>query len=124
MSLAVGDIIGGNAFEVMFLSAADRFYDGSIYAEFTEQDRTTGVIAMLMTAVLLLGVIRRQLKSPTRCRSPCGGWMSSDAEWVDAREQDRPNARRPGAPSPTPSRLFHQQDAHTSPPPQFYKPEW
>ncbi|WP_040621762.1 sodium:calcium antiporter [Rhodovulum sp. PH10] len=64
VSLAVGDVIGGNAFEVMFLSAADLFYDGSIYAAMTEQDRTTGLIAMLMTAVLLLGMIRRQKSGP------------------------------------------------------------
>jgi cation:H+ antiporter len=64
VSLAVGDIIGGNAFEVMFLSAADMFYDGSIYVVMTEQDRTTGLTAMLMTAVLLLGMIRRQKSGP------------------------------------------------------------
>jgi len=64
VSLAVGDVIGGNAFEVMFLSAADMFYDGSIYAAMTEQDRSTGLIAMLMTAVLLLGMIRRQKSGP------------------------------------------------------------
>ncbi len=64
VSLAVGDVIGGNAFEVMFLSAADVFYTGSIYAEMSEQDRTTGLIAMLMTAVLLLGMIRRQKFGP------------------------------------------------------------
>ena len=44
----------------MFLGAADMFYDGSIYEAMSEQDRTTGLIAMLMTAVLLLGMIRRQ----------------------------------------------------------------
>lgn len=60
VSLAVGDVIGGNSFEVMFLSAADMFYDGSIYAEMTGQDRTTTLIAILMTGVLLLGMIRRQ----------------------------------------------------------------
>jgi cation:H+ antiporter len=59
VSLAVGDVIGGNAFEVMFLCAADLFYDGSIYEAITEQDRTTGLIAMLMTGVLLLGMLRR-----------------------------------------------------------------
>lgn len=64
VSLAVGDVIGGNAFEVMFLSAADVFYDGSIYEAMTEQDRTTALIAMLMTAVLLLGMIRRQKSGP------------------------------------------------------------
>lgn len=64
VSLAVGDVIGGNAFEVMFLSAADFFYDGSIYSAITEQDRTTALTAMLMTAVLLLGMIRRQKSGP------------------------------------------------------------
>ena len=60
VSLAVGDIIGGNAFEVMFLCAADVAYDGSIYEAFTSQDRTTALIALLMTAVILLGMVRRQ----------------------------------------------------------------
>ncbi|MGB8622352.1 MAG: sodium:calcium antiporter [Paracoccaceae bacterium] len=60
VSLAVGDVIGGNAFEVMFLCAADFFYDGSIYAAMSERDRTTGLIAMLMTGVLLLGMLRRE----------------------------------------------------------------
>ncbi|GHA20995.1 cation transporter [Devosia pacifica] len=64
VSLAVGDVIGGNAFEVMFLSAADVFYGGSIYAEMTNQHRTTALIAILMTAVLLLGLIRRQKSGP------------------------------------------------------------
>ncbi|KKL47023.1 hypothetical protein LCGC14_2339730, partial [marine sediment metagenome] len=60
VSLAVGDVIGGNAFEVMFLCAADLFYDGSIYDTMSAQDRTTGLIAMLMTGVLLLGMLRRE----------------------------------------------------------------
>ena len=64
VSLAVGDIIGGNAFEVMFLCAADFAHDGSIYAAIGTQDRTTGLIAMLMTGVLLLGMLRRQRSGP------------------------------------------------------------
>ncbi len=60
VSLAMGDIIGGNAFEVMFLSAADFAYDGSIYAAITPEDRTTALIAIVMTGVLLLGMIRRE----------------------------------------------------------------
>ena len=60
VSLAVGDVIGGNAFEVMFLSAADFAYDGSIYAEMTGGDMATALIAMLMTGVLLLGMLRRE----------------------------------------------------------------
>lgn len=60
VSLAVGNVLGGNAFEVLFLSAADFFYSGSIYAEMSADNRLTGLIAILMTAVLLLGMIRRQ----------------------------------------------------------------
>ena len=60
VNLAVGDVIGGNAFEVMFLSAADMVYDGSIYEAMTEQDVTTGLVALLMTGVLLLGMLRRE----------------------------------------------------------------
>ncbi|MGR3570662.1 sodium:calcium antiporter [Brevirhabdus sp.] len=60
VSLAVGDVIGGNAFEVMFLCAADFAYDGSIYGAFTSQDRTTALVALLMTATILLGMVRRQ----------------------------------------------------------------
>jgi cation:H+ antiporter len=60
VNLAVGDIIGGNAFEVLFLSLADFVYGGSIYAEFEPEDRTTALIAILMTGVLLLGMLRRE----------------------------------------------------------------
>ena len=60
VSLAVGDVIGGNSFEVMFLSAADLFYDGSIYHQMKGDDITTALIAMLMTGLLLLGMIRRE----------------------------------------------------------------
>ena len=66
VSLAVGDIIGGNAFEVMFLSAADFFDEGSIYTAITPADRTTALIAMLMTGVLLLGMLRREKTGPAR----------------------------------------------------------
>lgn len=58
-NLAVGDVIGGNAFEVLFISAADFVSPGSIYASFSPEDLTTALIAMLMTGVLLLGMIRR-----------------------------------------------------------------
>lgn len=60
VSLAVGDVIGGNAFEVLFLSAADAVHAGSIYASFSWQDRATALFAVLMTGVLLLGMIRRE----------------------------------------------------------------
>lgn len=64
VSLAVGDVIGGNAFEVLFLSVSDVVYDGSIYAAFTSEDFTTALIAMLMTSVILLGLLRRERTGP------------------------------------------------------------
>jgi cation:H+ antiporter len=64
VSLAMGDVIGGNAFEVMFLSAADFAHNGSIYAEIDATHRGTALIAITMTGVLLLGMLRRQKTGP------------------------------------------------------------
>ena len=64
VGLAVGDVLGGNAFDVLFLGVADLFYDGSIYAEFTPADRSTALIAQLMTAILILGMLRRERHGP------------------------------------------------------------
>lgn len=60
LNLAVGDIIGGNSFEVLFLAAADLFYDGSIYHKFDAANVFTAVLAILMTGILLLRMLRRQ----------------------------------------------------------------
>ena len=61
VNLAIGDVIGGNSFEVLFLAAADVFYrDGSIYHAFTSDNMVTALIAVLMTGVLLLGLLRRE----------------------------------------------------------------
>lgn len=61
VNLAVGDVIGGNAFEVLFLAAADLFYlPGSLYHEFTSENVFTAVLVILMTGVLLLGMLGRQ----------------------------------------------------------------
>ena len=61
VNLAVGDVVGGNSFEVLFLAAADFFYrPGSIYHEFDDADLFIAVLAILMTGILLLGMLRRQ----------------------------------------------------------------
>lgn len=61
VNLAVGDVIGGNSFEVLFLAAADvAWLDGSLYHRFTDQNLFIAVMAILMTAVLLLGMLRRE----------------------------------------------------------------
>ena len=60
-NLAVGDIIGGNSFEVLFLAAADVFYrEGSIYHAFEQDNVFTVMSAILMTGVLLLGMLARE----------------------------------------------------------------
>lgn len=59
--LAVGDVIGGNVFDLLFLAGADVAYrDGSIYHHFSADNRLIALLAMLMTAVLLLGMLRRE----------------------------------------------------------------
>jgi cation:H+ antiporter len=61
VNLAVGDIIGGNAFEVLFLAAADLAYlEGSIHAAMTPHNLFTAVTAIMMTGVLILGMLHRE----------------------------------------------------------------
>ncbi len=65
--LAVGGIIGGNAFDVLFLSASDIAYrDGSIYAAVGPGELFWVAVGISMTAVLLLGLILRQKAGPAR----------------------------------------------------------
>ena len=57
VNLAVGDVIGGNSVEVLFLAAADFFYrPGSIYHELDSDNLFVAALAILMTGVLLLGL--------------------------------------------------------------------
>lgn len=60
--LAVGGIIGGNAFDVLFLALADLAYigDGTLYQAITATHRLVIVTTILMTAVLLMGLVARQ----------------------------------------------------------------
>jgi cation:H+ antiporter len=61
VNLAVGDIVGGNAFDVLFLAASDFAYrDGSIYAAFTDRHIFTIALVILMSGVLLLGMLNRE----------------------------------------------------------------
>ncbi|HAI29169.1 MULTISPECIES: sodium:calcium antiporter [unclassified Thalassospira] len=61
VNLAVGDIIGGNAFDVLFLAASDIAYrEGSIYAAFSNQHLFTIALVILMSGVLLLGMLNRE----------------------------------------------------------------
>lgn len=61
LALAVGDVIGGNSFDVLFLAFADLAYrPGSIYHAITERQIFVIAVTQLMTGVLLLGLLRRE----------------------------------------------------------------
>lgn len=63
LQLAVGGIIGGNAFDCLFAGAADIAYrGGSIYHAIPQQTLLWMALSLLMTGVLLLGLIRRERK--------------------------------------------------------------
>ena len=67
LQLAIGGIIGGNTFDTLFLTAADVSYrDGSLYHAVGRADLFWVVIAALMTAVLLAGLILRERTGPIR----------------------------------------------------------
>jgi cation:H+ antiporter len=61
LTLAVGGIIGGNAFDVLFLAFSDLAYrGGSIYHTMTEGNVFVISLSIAMTAILLLGLLRRE----------------------------------------------------------------
>lgn len=65
LNLAVGDIIGGNAFDTLFVSASDIAYrEGSIYADISNAEQFWLANSMLMTGVLLMGLIYRERHGP------------------------------------------------------------
>lgn len=67
LQLAVGGIIGGNMFDMLFLVASDIAYrDGSLYHAVGMQDFFWIAVALLMTSVLLVGLILRQRQGPGR----------------------------------------------------------
>ncbi|MEX0619071.1 MAG: sodium:calcium antiporter [Pseudohongiellaceae bacterium] len=61
LNLAVGDIIGGNSFDVLFLAGSDVFYRaGSIYHQINSDHVVMTTMAMLMNGMLMLGLLRRE----------------------------------------------------------------
>jgi cation:H+ antiporter len=61
LTLAVGDIIGGNAFDVLFAAAADLVYrNGSIYHAISHRERFLMALAIVMTGVLVMGLVSRE----------------------------------------------------------------
>ncbi|WP_234029168.1 sodium:calcium antiporter [Aurantiacibacter spongiae] len=65
LQLAIGGIIGGNMFDALFVAASDVAYrEGSIYNAISERAVFWMALVALMTAVLLLGLLRRERQGP------------------------------------------------------------
>lgn len=63
LTLAVGDIIGGNTFDVLFVAASDVVYrEGSIYHAVDQGTELVLGLVVLLTAVLAAGLVRREEK--------------------------------------------------------------
>lgn len=61
LNLAVSNIFGTNCFNMLVVAAADAGYSGgSIYHAMAPVQMTWGLVSILMTAILLLGMMRRQ----------------------------------------------------------------
>lgn len=61
LTLAVGDIIGGNSFDTLFIALSDVAYrQGSIYRDVTSNEVFWLAAAILMTGVLLMGLLHRE----------------------------------------------------------------
>ena len=60
-TLAVSGVLGGNSFDVLVLALCDLAYrKGSIYQALTEHQVFLLALTILMTAILLLGLLRRE----------------------------------------------------------------
>lgn len=65
LNLAVGDIIGGNAFDTLFIAASDIAFDeGPIYSAVSSAEIFWLANSLLMTSVLLMGLVYRQRYGP------------------------------------------------------------
>jgi cation:H+ antiporter len=61
LTLAVSNIFGTNCFNMLVVAAADLGYPhGSIYHDMAPVQMTWGLVSILMTAILLLGMVRRE----------------------------------------------------------------
>lgn len=61
LTLAVGNIIGGNTFDVLFVALGDLAYlDGSILHAISDEQLFTMALTITMTSVLLLGLLHRE----------------------------------------------------------------
>lgn len=65
LTLAVGGIIGGNAFDTLFTAASDIAYrPGSIYHTMNNNTVFWVCLTLVMSAILIIGLIRRERDGP------------------------------------------------------------
>jgi len=63
LTLAVGNIIGGNSFDVLFVAFSDIAYQkGSILHNITNEQSFIVALTMLMVSILIMGLLHRQRK--------------------------------------------------------------
>jgi len=63
LTLAVGNIIGGNSFDVLFVAFSDVAYQkGSIFHNITNEQLFIIAITMLMVSILIMGLLIRERK--------------------------------------------------------------
>ena len=67
LTLAVGDIVGGNAFDVLFICVADIAYrQGSLYAGANSSDLFLIAMTVVINVELMLGLLGRQRFGPAK----------------------------------------------------------
>lgn len=65
LTLAVGGILGGNGFDVLIAAFSDIAYrEGSIYNALAADHVFLVLVSIVMTAILILGLLRRQRHGP------------------------------------------------------------
>ncbi|MFO7789762.1 MAG: hypothetical protein R6V32_04260 [Bacteroidales bacterium] len=73
LALAVGNIIGGNTFDVLFVAFSDIAYQkGSILHNITNDQSFIVALTMLMVSILIMGLLHRQRKGIANI-----GWESA-----------------------------------------------
>lgn len=67
LTLAVGGIIGGNAFDTLFAAASDIAYrQGSIYHAMDPELLSWVLLTLVMSGVLMMGLLGREERGPAR----------------------------------------------------------
>ena len=61
LTLAVGDIIGGNAFDTLFIAVSDLAYrKGPIYAGVSSLELFWLAVTLLMSGIIMMGLLHRE----------------------------------------------------------------